>query len=76
MEKLKPLALLLPLSLMGCSQSTVEIADSPALCRSWKPVTVSKNDVLTRQTAEEIAANNAAQEVWCPSKFASPLVRA
>jgi hypothetical protein len=78
MRLLKPLALLPLLSLTACYHGTVEIADSPALCRSWHPVTVSKHDRLTRQTAEEIAANNAAQEVWCsqPPKFASALVRA
>lgn len=47
----------------GCSQT---IAGTAAhVCETWRPVTISKHDKLTDQTAREIAGNNAARETWC-----------
>ena len=36
-----------------------------AACEAWQPVWISKRDVLTDGTAEQIAGNNAAREAWC-----------
>jgi hypothetical protein len=35
------------------------------MCNTWLPISVSRKDVLTPRTKEEIAANNAAAEKWC-----------
>lgn len=53
--------LLLPVLLSGCSGSTVEIA-SNLVCKSWRPVTVSKDDKLTEKTASQIEGNNEARK--------------
>jgi hypothetical protein len=42
------------------------------MCRSWEPIYPSRKDVLTRGTAEQIAANNAGNEQWCGVKPRPP----
>lgn len=54
----------------GCSQT---IAGTAAhVCETWRPVTISRHDKLTDQTAREIAGNNAARETWCNSVPRTP----
>lgn len=50
----------------GCSQTIAGTASQ--VCETWRPVTISKHDKLTDQTAKEIAGNNAARETWCSQK--------
>jgi len=38
------------------------------VCKQWLPLSVSKKDVLTQQTASEIAGSNAANRVWCGNR--------
>lgn len=66
------LALALSPMLTGCSQSIAGTADQ--MCRSWLPVWISKADVLTPDTKEQVAGNNAAREAWCgrPPKPTKP----
>lgn len=40
-------------------------ANTPAMCDALTPVTVSVNDVLTKQTKEEIVRNNLLIERLC-----------
>lgn len=57
------------LSLGACSNAITgtEVVDGTAvqICRSWDLIRPSRKDVLTKGTAEQIAANNAANEQWC-----------
>jgi uncharacterized lipoprotein YajG len=62
MQKLIPPAALLLLT--GCA-NIAETVNPKLVCEQWRPVSISKNDKLTTQTATEIAGNNAAQEVYC-----------
>lgn len=66
------LALALSPTLTGCSNSIAGTADQ--MCRTWLPVYVSKRDVLTTETKQDIAGNNAAREAWCgkPPKQEAP----
>ena len=72
MRKHVLLALVLSPTLTGCSKSIVGTADQ--MCRTWLPVYVSKRDVLTTETKQDIAGNNASREAWCgkPSKREAP----
>lgn len=54
-------ALALPLGACG-SQITGTVEQ---MCGSLPPVTVSKCDVLTDETAQGIEADNVAKETWC-----------
>lgn len=63
MRRHKLLLALLATSLTGCSGNIAGTASQ--LCNTWKPVYVSKDDKLTKGTTEQIAASNAANEVWC-----------
>ena len=63
MRKPSALALLLSVSLTGCSGSIAGTASQ--VCQTWQIVTISKDDKLTDQTAKEIAGNNAARQTWC-----------
>lgn len=69
---------MLCVTLTGCSSVITGTKD--AICNTWLPISVSRKDVLTPRTKEEIAANNAAAEKWCgerpiakepPAKIAS-----
>lgn len=44
------------------------LIDKAALCESWRDIEISKNDVLTEETADEIEDNNnVRQSGWgCP----------
>ena len=35
------------------------------MCRGWEPIWLSRKDVVTQGTKEQIAGNNAAREAWC-----------
>lgn len=39
----------------GCAEKGVTKLD---VCKGWEPIMVSKDDVLTDQTAKQILANN------------------
>ena len=45
------------------------------LCRTWRPISISKADKLTKDTAREIAEVNGAQEVWCPAPKGKPAAK-
>jgi hypothetical protein len=38
------------------------------VCKQWLPTSISKKDILTQQTAAEIAGSNAANRVWCGNR--------
>lgn len=40
------------------------IVTAEELCRDWRHQTVSKNDRLTQETAEQIEANNLSRPNW------------
>lgn len=67
MRKLKPLVALLSSALLTACAATTETREGTAaqICRSWQPITVSRKDVLTDRTAQEIAGSNAGNEQWC-----------
>jgi hypothetical protein len=44
------------------------------MCQSWGAIYPSRKDVLTGDTARQIAGNNAANEEWCGKKPAPPKV--
>jgi len=71
MRNLKRLVWTLPVLalLSGCAptSSLVATADKDVrskLCRSWRHQTVSKNDVLTDETASQIEASNKSRPAW------------
>jgi hypothetical protein len=78
MRKRSLLAVLLSVTAAGCSSGIPGI-EPTYVCHSWLPISVSRKDVLTDETAKQIAGNNAAAEVWCgerpirkdPAKVAS-----
>jgi hypothetical protein len=53
--------------LLTACESTSEIRAGTVeqVCRQWLPISISKKDVLTQRTAEEIAGGNAANKAWC-----------
>lgn len=53
--------------LLTACESTSEIRAGTVgqVCKQWLPISVSKKDSLTQQTAQEIAGNNAAAKAWC-----------
>lgn len=66
MRKLAPLAILLSVTLAGCSSVGKEIEGTAAqICRTWKPVFTSKDDKLTDDTVRQIVGNNEANRTWC-----------
>lgn len=52
--------------LPGCSKSTV--ATVSQVCEGWYPLYPSQYDRITDGTAEQMAANNAANKVWCGAR--------
>lgn len=71
MRNLKKPVLMLPVLalLTGCGQTQglVAIADQDVkekLCRSWRHQTISRNDNLTEQTAQQIESNNKSRPAW------------
>lgn len=50
--------------LSGCASQDIVATVEPA-CKLLCPVTVSKNDRLTDQTASQIEGNNAARDSMC-----------
>lgn len=46
----------------GCTTPMVVTADE--LCQDWRAMTVSKKDVLTQETAEQIEASNGSRVNW------------
>jgi hypothetical protein len=67
MRKPAKLAVLLSVPLLTACESTQEIKAGTVsqVCRTWLPISVSRKDTLTPQTAAEIAGNNEAAKVWC-----------
>lgn len=49
--------------LSGCTSGFAVIA-TDELCRDWRAMTVSKKDVLTQETAEQIEASNGSRVNW------------
>lgn len=83
MCKLGISALLLSVTLTGCSSDIFAIKGGP-ICNNLQPVTVSRKDVLTERTKQSIAGTNAVIETWCgdrpiakeaPAKIASADVK-
>lgn len=62
------------MALSGCAQTEVK-PDGTAvqICRTWETIRPSRKDVLTDDTAKQIAGNNVAREQWCypPARFAA-----
>ena len=52
--------------LTGCAHQTT--GTTAQMCETWRDVSVSKKDVLTKETASEIAGNNVSRSVWCTKK--------
>jgi hypothetical protein len=48
--------------LSGCG--TLHVVTAENLCRDWRYQTVSKKDVLTQETAEQIEASNGSRVNW------------
>ncbi len=48
------------------SGSETELLTRDAVCRSWRPIMLSRRDVLTVGSANQIIENNEAREVFCP----------
>ena len=51
---------------MGC-ETTGPAIDQDTICAGWRPVLVSRDDVLSNETAQDILAHNefgAAQGCW------------
>lgn len=51
------------LALGGCAQNVIGTVDQ--MCDSLPPISVSKCDVLSDDTATQIEKDNVAKEVWC-----------
>ena len=49
-------------SFLGCSKTIVVTADE--LCKDWRHQSVSRNDKLTQETAEQIEASNGSRVNW------------
>lgn len=51
----------------ACAASTETKREGTAeqICKTWKPIYPSRQDKLTKGTAEQIAGNNVASEQWC-----------
>lgn len=64
MRKLVPSALLLSVTLTGCSDAILATKGGP-ICNNLHPVTVSRKDVLSDGTKRSIAGTNAVIETWC-----------
>ena len=64
MRKLVPSALLLSVTLTGCSSDIIATKHGP-ICNNLLPVTVSRKDVLTDGTKRSIAGTNAVIVEWC-----------
>ncbi len=76
MKKLAALAVTLSASLTTACGSGSEIKGTAVqICEQWQPIMPSRKDVLTDETARQIAGNNAANQTWCktapPQKVAS-----
>ncbi len=74
MKKLAALAVMLSASLMtACGSGTAIKGTAVQICEQWQPIMPSRKDVLTDETARQIAGNNAANQTWC--KTAPPAVK-
>lgn len=47
----------------GCSHAPM-LVTADELCKDWRNMTVSKKDVLTQETAEQIEASNLSRVNW------------
>lgn len=48
----------------GCASWKPVVAQRDQLCRDWKEITRSKDDRLSKGTAEQIAGNNVSRSAW------------
>lgn len=51
--------------LSGCAGTPAVIADARPFCAAVTPVCISKDDVLTEETARQIEANNLGRAAIC-----------
>jgi hypothetical protein len=58
------LMIILMITLNGCA--TVPVATVKPFCRAVKPVTISKDDTITEETARGMEADNRALKKLCP----------
>lgn len=58
-------ALLSAILLPACGSTSAIEGTAVQICRTWEPIYPSRRDVLTDETARQIAGNNAANEKWC-----------
>jgi hypothetical protein len=74
MRRLQLLGVLPSVLLLTACESTSEIKAGTVqqVCRTWLPISISRKDILTPQTAAEIAGNNEAAKVWCGDR---PIVK-
>jgi hypothetical protein len=68
------LGVTLSVGLLTACESTSEIRAGTVgqVCKQWLPISISKKDSLTQQTAAEIAGGNAANKAWCGDR---PIVK-
>jgi len=62
--KLVTTAALLSTTLGACASMQPVVVDKGQMCESWKEISRSKKDRLTKITAEQIAGNNASRKAW------------
>ena len=63
------LAVMLSASLLtACGSGSVISGTAAQICEQWQPIYPSRKDVLTDDTAKQIAGNNAANQTWCKTK--------
>lgn len=69
MKKLVPLAVTLSALLMtACGSGSAIKGTAVQICEQWQPILPSRKDVLTDDTARQIAGNNAANQTWCKTQ--------
>lgn len=49
----------------ACANTTATEGTAVQICKQWQPIYPSRKDVLTDETAKQIAGNNAANQQWC-----------
>lgn len=63
-KQLKLISMLVSLGLLSGCGTTKTFVETAELCKSWRHQTVSKNDVITDETASGIEGNNKARPAW------------
>lgn len=55
------------LALLGACETSGPVTDQAQVCAGWKPILISRDDLLTEATAQQIEAHNefgASIECW------------